>query len=55
MKRILLSMALMAASAVASLGQQVRGVEMEHLGEHLFVKMDIHLSEAPQPVVLLRA
>ena len=46
MKRILLSMALMAASAVASLGQQVRGVEMEHLGEHLFVKMDIHLSEA---------
>lgn len=45
MKRILLSIVILAASAAAALGQQVRGVELVRAGEQLLVKMNIHLQE----------
>ena len=46
MKRILLSIVILAASAAAALGQQVRGVELTRAGDQLRVKMNIRLQEA---------
>lgn len=45
MKRILLSIVILAASAAAALGQQVRGVELIRVGDQLRVKMNINVQE----------